>query len=169
MLVCLEDAVLPKKKDDLLSLEGIAAETAVGMGFELIDVELAREPQGLFLRFYIDKPGGITIDDCETYHKSVQKYTDNIDFDYMEVSSPGIDRPLKKDKDFARAEGTLVEVKLYKAENGVKLYRGELIGLRYEKIVIMGEEGEEKAFERKAVASVRPVVEFDESDLEDEI
>ena len=63
---------MPKKESGLGRLEQIAVKTAADMGFELIELELAKEPQGLFLRFLIDKPGGITIDDCEIYHKTVQ-------------------------------------------------------------------------------------------------
>lgn len=159
---------MPKKESNLSRLEQIAMQTAADMGFQLIELELAREPQGLFLRFYIDKEGGITIDDCELYHKKVQPFTDDIDFDYMEVSSPGADRPLKKDEDFEKAEGTRVEVKLYKPAFGSKRHTGELVGLREGNIVILADpQGEERAFERKSVSQVRPLIEFDEEDLQD--
>lgn len=160
---------MPKKESGLGHLERIAAETAADMGFELVELELAREPQGLFLRFFIDKQGGITIDDCEIYHKTVQKYTDDIEFDYMEVSSPGADRPLKTDEDFASAVGTAVEVKLYRADQGGKIHTGELSGLIDGKVVIMCDDGVERSFDRKAVAIVKPLIEFDENDLQDDI
>ena len=159
---------MAKKESGLGRLEQIAAKTAADMGFELIELELAKEPQGLFLRFYIDKPGGITIDDCEVYHKTVQPYTDRIDFDYMEVSSPGADRPLKKPEDFARAKGKRVEVKLYKAAQGAKRHEGALLGLEGDEIRIRNDAGEELSFARKAVALVRPLIEFDEEDLLDD-
>lgn len=159
---------MAKKESGLSRLEQIAAKTAADMGFELIELELAKEPQGLFLRFYIDKPGGITIDDCEIYHKTVQPHTDHIDFDYMEVSSPGADRPLKKQEDFDRAKGKRVEVKLYKAEQGAKRHEGVLAGLVDDAICITNDAGEELSFARKAVALVRPLIEFDEEDLLDD-
>lgn len=159
---------MPKKESGLGRLEQIAAKTAADMGFELIELELAKEPQGLFLRFYIDKPDGITIDDCEVYHKTVQPYTDSIDFDYMEVSSPGADRPLRRPEDFARAEGKKVEVKLYKAAQGAKRHEGVLAGLFGDEIRITNDAGEELSFDRKAVALVRPLIEFDEEDLLDD-
>lgn len=159
---------MPKKESGLGRMEQIATKTAAEMGFELIELELAKEPQGLFLRFYIDKPGGITIDDCEAYHKAVQPYTEQVDFDFMEVSSPGADRPLKKPEDFERARGKRVEVKLYKSDRGAKVHEGELIGLVDENILIMNDQGEEMAFGKKTVALVRPLIEFDEEDLQDE-
>lgn len=159
---------LPKKESGLGRLEQIAVKTAADMGFELIELELAKEPQGLFLRFLIDKPGGITIDDCEIYHKTVQPYTDHVDFDYMEVSSPGADRPLKKPEDFERSKGKRVEVKLYKPDKGAKRHEGELVGLEEGEVVIIGDKGERLSFAQKAVALVKPLIEFDEEDLQDE-
>jgi len=159
---------LPKKESGLGRLEQIAVKTAADMGFELIELELAKEPQGLFLRFLIDKPGGITIDDCEIYHKTVQPHTDHVDFDYMEVSSPGADRPLKKPEDFERAKGKRVEVRLYKPDQGAKRHEGELVGLENDAVVIINEKGETLSFALKAVAIVKPLIEFDEEDLQDE-
>ncbi len=159
---------MPKKESSLGRMEEIAVKTAADMGFELVELELAKEPQGLFLRFYIDKPGGISIDDCEAYHKAVQPYTDDVNFDYMEVSSPGADRPLKKPEDFERAKGKRVEVKLYKSDRGAKVHEGELIGLVEDAIVILNDKSEEMSFAKKAVALVRPLIEFDEEDLKDD-
>lgn len=159
---------MPKKESGLGRLEQIAVKTAAEMGFELVELELAKEPQGLFLRFYIDKPDGITIDDCEVYHKAVQPHTDHVDFDYMEVSSPGADRPLKKPEDFERAQGKRVEVKLYKPDKGAKRHEGELVGLVDDEVRIINDKGEELSFAKKAVALVKPLIEFDEEDLQDD-
>ncbi|MDO4739176.1 MAG: ribosome maturation factor RimP [Eubacteriales bacterium] len=159
---------MPKKESGLGYLEQIAVKTAADMGFELIELELAKEPQGLFLRFLIDKPGGITIDDCEVYHKTMQPHTETVDFDYMEVSSPGADRPLKKPEDFARAKGKRVEVRLYKPDMGAKIHEGELIGLEEGAVAIRSDKGETLSFALKAVAIVKPLIEFDEEDLQDE-
>ena len=67
---------------------------------ELVDVELAREGSSRYLRIYIDKPDGITLSDCETYHRAVMPLVERVDYDFLEVCSPGIDRPLKKQKDY---------------------------------------------------------------------
>ena len=68
-------------------------------GFELVDVELVREGASRYLRIYIDKPDGITLNDCETYHRAVTPLVERVDYDFLEVCSPGLDRPLKKQKD----------------------------------------------------------------------
>lgn len=124
--------------------------------------------QGLFLRFTIDKEEGITLDDCERYHKTVQPYTEQVEFDYMEVSSPGADRPLKSQADFDRAVGKRVELKLYKAEQGAKLHTGALVGLENGQISLTTDQGTTLSFSEKSVALVRPLVEFSEEDLQDE-
>ena len=90
-----------------------------------------------------------------------------MDYDYMEVSSPGVDRPLKKPRDFERAAGLLVEVRLFKPLNGAKVWQGELVGLADGKIVIRREDGE-TAFDPKTVAVVKPIVDIDEELLADE-
>ena len=87
--------------------------------FELVDVEYVKEGSGYFLRAYVDKPGGITIDDLEKVSRALSDKLDEEDFIddayTLEVSSPGLGRPLKKDKDFERHLGEEVEIKLYKA------------------------------------------------------
>ena len=87
-------------------------------GFELVDVEYVKEAGNWYLRGYIDKPGGITVNDCEAVSRAFSDKLDENDFiedSYiMEISSPGLDRPLKKEKDFARSMGKLVEVRTYR-------------------------------------------------------
>ena len=87
--------------------------------FELVDVEYVKEGATWYLRAYIDKEGGITIEDCEIISRELSELLDREDFIpdayILEVSSPGLGRQLKKDKDFARSIGKEVEVKLYKA------------------------------------------------------
>lgn len=159
---------MPKHDSQLANFNGIAAEIAKEMGFYLVDLELARESEGLFLRFYIDKPGGITLDDCELYNKRLQPDTQNIEYDYMEVSSPGADRPLKKPEDFTRVSGERVEVKLYTPAFGAKRHTGVLIGLIDDEIRIQSDGGEELAFPKKSVSLVKPLIEFTEEDLKDD-
>ena len=99
-------------------------------GFELVDVEYVKEGGSWYLRAYIDKPGGITVDDCEIVSRAFGDLLDEKDFiedSYiLEVSSPGLGRPLKKDKDFDRNMGSEVEIRLYKAQNGSKEFTGIL-------------------------------------------
>ena len=90
------------------------------MGFELVEVALDREPTGKYLRIYIDKPEGITLDDCEAFHRAALPLVENYDYDFMEVSSPGIDRPLKTDRDYERNLGSRVQVRLFQALDGRK-------------------------------------------------
>ena len=87
--------------------------------FELVDVEYVKEGGNWYLRAYIDKPGGITVDDCELVSRALSDLLDEHDFIedayILEVSSPGLGRPLKKDKDFARSIGEEVDVKTFRA------------------------------------------------------
>ena len=147
----------------------IAQKIADELQVELVDVELIKEPTGHFLRFYIDKPDGIALNELEAYHRKIQPLVERVEYDYMEVSSPGADRPLKTERDFERAEGLAVELKTYRPVNGAKQFNGELVGLREGMIVIATANGEELSFPKKDVAIVRPVIEFDEEDLQDDV
>ena len=151
-------------KAEVAAIEARCAKIAADMGYELVDAAVEKEPTGKYLRFYIDRPEGISLDDCEAYHKAVRQQADSVDYDFMEVSSPGIDRPLKKDRDFERALGTEVEIKLFKAIDGVKVITGTLAGLEDGDIVLDTPEGE-KRVARKAAALVKPIV--DMSGVED--
>ena len=115
-------------------------------GFELVDVEYVKEGGTWYLRAYIDKPGGITVDDCEIVSRAFGDLLDEKDFiedSYiLEVSSPGLGRPLKKEKDFARSLGEEVEIRLYRPLDGSKEYKGELKAYDKETVTVAAEEGE---------------------------
>ena len=130
------------------------------MGFELVEVALDREPTGLYLRIYIDRPEGITLDDCEKYHRAVLPLVESFEYDFMEVSSPGIDRPLKTDRDFERNIGAEVEVRLFKPMDGVKQLSGTLADFDRDNLVLDTPEGQ-KQIPRKAAALVKPVVDME--------
>ena len=151
-------------KAEVAAIEKRCEKIAEDMGYELVDVAIEKEPTGKYLRFYIDRPEGISLDDCEAYHKAVRQLADALDYDFMEVSSPGIDRPLKKDRDFERALGTEVEIKLFRAIDGVKVITGTLAGIEDGDIVLDTPEGG-KRVARKAAALVKPIV--DMSGVED--
>ena len=160
---------MPKKAMSVREAEKIAQQIADEQNVELVDVELVKEPTGHFLRFYIEKPDGISLNELETYHRRIQPLVENVEYDFMEVSSPGADRPLKTERDFARAEGMEVELKTYRPVNGAKQFLGDLIGLKDGVISIITESGKTLSFEKKDVAIVRPVIEFSEEDLRDDI
>jgi ribosome maturation factor RimP len=133
-------------------------------GFELVDVEYVKEASTWYLRVYIDKEGGITIDDCELVSRAFSEQLDKEDFiedSYiMEVSSPGLLRPLKKDKDFQRSIGKELELKTYRMIDKTKDFQGILKAFDKETITIETEDGE-KIFARSDLALVRPAIDFD--------
>lgn len=132
--------------------------------FELVDVEFVKEGPNWYLRIYVDKEGGISIDDCELVSRALDKKMDDASFIeqayILEVSSPGIDRPLKKPEDFVKYAGEVVDVKLYKARDGEKEFQGILKGLEDGIITLIDEDGKEMSFEQKEVASIRLAVIF---------
>ena len=138
----------------------LAQRIADEMGYELVDVCLDKENTGKFLRIYVDRPEGMSLDDCERYHRAIMPLVESYDFDFLEVSSPGIDRPLKKDRDFERALGEEVEVHLFKAVDGQKVFTGILSDFDAQDMVLTIA-GEEKRFARKAASLVKPVVDME--------
>lgn len=132
--------------------------------FELVDVEYVKEGGSWYLRAYIDKPGGITVDDCELVSRALSDLLDEHDFIedayILEVSSPGLGRPLKKDKDFARSIGEEVDVKTFRAIQHQKDFTGILKAYDKEKIVLELENGEEMEFARADLALVRLAFDF---------
>jgi ribosome maturation factor RimP len=112
------------------SLEGILEPTLAGMGYELVDAQVSS--RGRFLRIFMDKPGGITVEDCAAVsrHLSHLLEVEGIDYDRLEVSSPGLDRPLRKPADFARFAGQKVDVRMRLADaGGRRRYVGVLRGI----------------------------------------
>ena len=160
---------MPRQSMPVKEAAQIAQRIADELQVELVDVELVKEPTGHFLRFYIDKPDGIALNELENFHRRIQPLVERVEYDYMEVSSPGADRPLKTDRDFERAEGLAVELKTYRPVNGGKQFTGDLVGLRDGMIVIKTGADEEMSFNRKDVAIVRPLIDFDEEDLQDDV
>lgn len=135
------------------------------LNFELVDVEFVKEAGEYYLRVYcdMDKEGGISIDDCVEISRHLSDWLDEKDFIeegyILEVSSPGLGRTLKKDKDFLREIGKEVELKLYKSREGIKDFEGILKSFDAENIVIEGDEGEE-VFARKEIANIRLKIDF---------
>ncbi len=132
--------------------------------FELVDVEYVKEAGVMYLRAYIDKPGGITIDDCELVSRALSDELDKEDFiseEYtLEISSPGLGRPLKKDKDFDRSIGSEVDIKLFKPIDGEKEYSGILKSYNATSVEIEISKEETRSFERSAIALIRLAFDF---------
>ena len=147
----------------------LAQKLADELQLELVDVELVKEPTGRFLRFFVDTEEGVSVDELENFHRRILPLVERVDYDYMEVSSPGADRPLKTERDFERAEGETVELKTYRPVNGAKQFIGDLIGLEGDEIVLQTGEDQMMRFNRRDVAWVKVHLEFDESELEDDV
>jgi ribosome maturation factor RimP len=146
--------------------QAIAQRVAAQQTLELVEVTLRKEPQGLTLCLYIDKPEGITLDDCERYHRAVQPELDSVTYDYLEVSSPGVDRPIQDQRGFEKNRDARVEVKLYAPVDGTKRYEGILANMDDGNVTLRLENGSEKIFPRKTVALVKPIIHFEEEELE---
>lgn len=133
------------------------------LGFTLCDVEFVKEHGDWVLTLYIDKPDGVTIDDCERVSRAVDPLLDEADpieqTYFLSVSSLGLDRPLKKDADYERNLGKRVEIKLFAPKDGKKDYVGELIRFDESNVVIRLDKGE-LTLERKAIALARPELVF---------
>ena len=131
--------------------------------FELVDVEYVKEAGTWYLRAYIDKEGGIAVDDCEVISRILSDWLDQADFiedSYiLEVSSPGLGRPLKKERDFERSLGEEVEIRLYKALNKQKEFTGILKAYDKETVTIETAEGE-LVFNRSDIALIRLAFDF---------
>lgn len=132
--------------------------------FELVDVEYVKEAGNWYLRAYIDKEGGITVDDCEVVSRRLGDWLDEKDFiedSYiLEVSSPGLGRPLKKDKDFERSIGKDVDIRLYKPLNKQKDFTGSLKAYNKETVTITQEDGTELVLNRPEIALIRLAFDF---------
>jgi len=132
--------------------------------FELVDVEYVKEGSSYYLRAYIDKEGGITVDDCEIVSRALGDLLDEKDFideSYiLEVSSPGLGRPLKKEKDYKRSIGKELEIRLYKAVNKQKEFYGILESYDETSVTISDEDNNELTFEKSDIALIRLAVHF---------
>ena len=133
-------------------------------GFELVDVEYVKEGQDYFLRAYIDKPGGITIDDCVAVSREMNVLLDELDYVEgaytFEVSSPGLGRPLKKARDFERSLGQEVEIRTYKAIDGSKEFYGILHAYDDDSVTVLSEDDEEVTFNKSDIALIRLAFDF---------
>jgi len=115
-----------------MDLNALLETTVVGLGYELVDIEMS--PRGRTIRIFIDLPGkenGVDVDDCARVSNQLSRLLDveNVDYDRLEISSPGLDRVVKKPEDFQRFAGHDIQIKLRIPQGGRRNFQGELIGL----------------------------------------
>ncbi|MBR2258360.1 MAG: ribosome maturation factor RimP [Blautia sp.] len=156
---------MSRSKDYVGKAEALLRPIVDSFGFELVDVEFVKEAGTWYLRGYIDKPGGITVNDCEAVSRLFSDRLDEEDFieeSYiLEVSSPGLDRPLKKPADFERSLGKAVEVRTFRPIDKQKEFVGTLAAFDESTVTIEDEAGLRKTFEKKDIALIRLAVFFD--------
>lgn len=132
--------------------------------YELVDVEYIKEGPTWYLRVYIDKPGGITVVDCETTSRALDVILDEKDpikgAYILEVSSPGLDRPLKKESDFKRSIGKMVDIKLYQSIDNKKEFQGELTDFTDDVVTIVIDEDQTMTFNLQDIAIARLAIIF---------
>lgn len=156
--------IVSKREDYEARVEAFLLPVMEENHFELVDVEYVKEAGTWYLRAYIDKEGGFTVDDCEMVSRRLGDWLDKEDFideSYiLEVSSPGLGRPLKKEKDFKRSMGEQVEIKLYRAVDRQKDFTGALAAYDENTVTIRYEDGSESTFDRKDIALIRLAFDF---------
>ena len=139
--------------------------TVCELGYEIVEVEYVRKGTDMNLTVYIDIPTGVSLDDCEKVHMAIDPILDELDPTagapyILNVSSPGLDRPFKTQRDFERNYGREVELKLYAPIKGVKLYEGVLIA-REENVTVIEAKGQQIKIENNKIALVRQLVKFE--------
>ena len=147
----------------------IAERLIVSLGLELVEIEYKREGRDMVLRLFVDKEGGVTLDDCATVSRELSEILDVEDFIRdrftLEVSSPGLNRPLKRAADYERYRGRLVKVRTYElladdAGNRRKTFLGELLGLEADCVRLKLKEGQTASIPLEKVAKANLEFEF---------
>ena len=155
---------MTKREEYELKTEKLLEPIIQKNNFDLVDVEYVKEGGNWYLRAYIDKEGGISVDDCELISRALSDLLDEHDFIpdayILEVSSPGLGRQLKKEKDFARSINKEVEIKLFKGIDKQKEFIGLLTEYDQEKLVIELENGNTLEIPRSNIALIRLAFDF---------
>jgi ribosome maturation factor RimP len=155
---------MSKREDYEARTEQLITPIIERMNFELVDVEYVKEGGTWYLRAYIDKEGGITVNDCEAVAREMNEILDQEDFvedSYVfEVSSPGLGRPLKKEKDYIRSMGRELEIRTYRAINREKEFYGILKAYDEKTVTIEMEDGQTMTFEKADIALIRLAFDF---------
>lgn len=155
---------MSRKEDYESKAENLVMPILTQNNFSLYDIEYVKEAGMYYLRIFIDKEGGITIDDCEIVSRAYSELVDADDFIeekyILEVSSPGLGRALKKDRHFENSLGLEVEVRLYKPVDGSKSYVGILSGFNRDSIEIVNEDDRVLSFNRTDISGVKLTFDF---------
>jgi ribosome maturation factor RimP len=152
------------KNEIVKSVRTLVAPVVESEGMELVDIEFKKEGKTWYLRIFIDKPGGVTLLDCEKISREVEvllDIEDIIDRSYtLEVSSPGLDRPLKTKEDYLRFQGKLVKIKTFSSIHGQKVFSGYLQGIQDDKVRIRTKSNQEIEIPYENISRSRLEVEF---------
>ena len=155
---------MSRREDYESRTEALLQPIAAGQGVEIYDVEYVKEGSNWYLRAYIDKEGGITVDDCELVSRRMSVLLDEKDYvegSYIfEVSSPGLGRPLKKEKDYARSLGKDIEIRTYRAIDKEKEFYGVLKSYDDKTVTIEMDDGAKKTFAKSEIALIRLAFDF---------
>lgn len=151
-------------KNIVTSVRDLIVPVVAAEGMELVDVEFKKEGRKWHLRIIIDKPGGITLSDCEKISREVGillDVEDIINWHYtLEVSSPGLDRPLKRREDYLRFQGKLVKIKTFSPIKGQKVFSGYLQGMQDDKVRLKTKSDEEIEIPYDNISLSRLEIEF---------
>ena len=144
----------------IMDLRALLETTLPGLGYEVVDLEIGN--RGRMIRVFIDKPEGITIDDCTevSNHLSRVFAVENVDYDRLEVSSPGMDRPLNREQDYVRFTGHRARIKLRSPLDGRKIFSGAIVGVA-DGVVQLEVEGKTVALRLSDVDKARLVPDFE--------
>ncbi len=155
---------MSRREDYELKTERLLQPILEKRNFDLIDVEYVKEGNTWYLRAFIDKEGGITINDCEAVAREMNPVLDELDYidgPYtFEVSSPGLGRPLKKEKDYIRNMGKEIEVRTYRPIQHEKEFHGRLAAYDGKTVTIVTQEDVELAFNKSDIALIREALDF---------
>ena len=166
MMICcfMEVCVLSKREEYERRAEELLMPIIEENNYELVDVEYVKEAGSWYLRAYIDKEGGFTIGDCEKVSRAFSDLLDEHDFIedayILEVSSPGLGRPLKKEKDYVRSMGKELEIRTYRALDGEKEFYGILTAYDDKTVTIRQEDESLKTFAKNEIALIRLAFDF---------
>jgi ribosome maturation factor RimP len=154
------------KGEAMKRLEAKARSLAEQMAFKFVDAVFERERGSTYLRFYLDKSEGLSLNDCEKFHRALLPMTDEIDFDFLEVSSPGLDRPIRTPDDYERYLGESIELRFYTPVNGSKRVVGTLSGYSKECITLTADKTD-YLYNLKDIALAKPII--DMSDVQNAV
>ena len=148
-----------------VQVEEFIAPIVEELGVEIVEVAFEKKHDGMHLTVFIDKKGGVTIEDCEKVHRAIDEPLDELDPTNgaaytLNVSSPGLDREIKTDKDFQRNISEILEINLFKKIGACKKFVGELLSFNQDKIIIKDKKGKEIEIERVLISKATKYIEF---------